>query len=114
MEGSNNDQHDGPQPSIASTTTTSTAGPTSAPKKGGKKKMDNYTIIRHLGEGAFGEVRLALEKSTNREVAIKSVNIMKTCELNKERHIIRERDLLNELKHPNIIELFTTFKVSFS
>lgn len=57
----------------------------------------------HLGEGAFGDVKLALEKTTNREVAIKSVNIMKTCELNKERHIIRERDLLNELKHTNII-----------
>jgi len=68
--------------------------------------------MQHLGEGAFGDVKLALEKSTNRQVAIKAVNIMKTCELNKERHIIRERDLLHELKHPNIIELFTTFKVS--
>jgi len=35
---------------------------------------------------------------------------MRICELNKERHILREKELLHELKHPNIIQLFTTFK----
>jgi serine/threonine protein kinase len=44
-------------------------------------------------------------------VAIKAVSIRKILELNKERHILREKELLMELKHPNIIELFTTFKV---
>lgn len=58
---------------------------------------------QHIGEGAFGEVKLAVEKANGRTVAIKTVNIMKICELNKERHILREKELLNELKHPNII-----------
>ena len=35
---------------------------------------------------------------------------MKICELAKERHILREKEILNSLKHFNIIELFTTFK----
>jgi 3-phosphoinositide dependent protein kinase-1 len=35
---------------------------------------------------------------------------MKIIELNKERHIIREKELLSELKHTNIIELYSTFK----
>ena len=35
---------------------------------------------------------------------------MKICEMAKERHILREKEILNSLKHFNIIELFTTFK----
>ena len=63
-----------------------------------------------IGEGAFGMVRLALDKKSSRVVAIKSVSMMKIIELNKERHILREKNLLADLKHPNIIELFSTFK----
>lgn len=43
-------------------------------------------------------------------MAIKAVSIKKICEINKERHIIREKELLNSLKHTNIIQLFATFK----
>lgn len=75
-------------------------------------KLKNYTIHQLLGEGAFGEVSLAVENESKRNVAIKAVSIRKILELNKERHILREKDLLMELKHPNIIELYTTFKVS--
>jgi len=48
-----------------------------------------------IGEGAFGQVHLAIDKSTNKPVAIKAVNIMKICELNKERHVLREKEILN-------------------
>lgn len=65
--------------------------------------MENYDIKQHIGEGAFGSVNLAVEKKSGTKVAIKAVNILRICELNKERHILREKDLLNELKHPNII-----------
>lgn len=37
---------------------------------------------------------------------------MKIVQINKERHILREKELLNKLKHQNIIELYETFKVS--
>lgn len=73
-------------------------------------KLSNYTVHHHIGEGAFGEVSLAVEKESKRTVAIKAVSIKKILELNKERHIMREKELLTDLKHPNIIELYTTFK----
>ena len=76
--------------------------------------MENYQVLQHLGEGAFGSVNLALDKATQKKVAIKMVNILKICNLNKERHILREKDLLNELRHPNIIQLYATFKVSLT
>jgi hypothetical protein len=32
--------------------------------------------------------------------------------MNKERHVLRERDLLLSLKHFNIVRMYNTFKVS--
>lgn len=88
------------------------AADNSPSQKSSPSKLDNYTVHHHIGEGAFGEVSLAVEKESKRNVAIKSVSIRKILELNKERHILREKELLMDLKHPNIIQLYTTFKVS--
>jgi serine/threonine protein kinase len=67
-----------------------------------------------LGEGAYGTVNLAIDKKSGEVLAVKAVNIMKICQLNKERHIFREKELLESVKdrHPGIINLITTFKVS--
>ena len=72
--------------------------------------LDDYIMKQEIGEGAFGMVKLAIDKKSSGVVAIKSVSMMKIVELNKERHILREKNLLAELKHPNIIELYSTFK----
>ena len=82
-------------------------------KKKSTAKLENYTVLQNIGEGAYGSVNLAYDKTSGKKVAIKSVNIMKICELSKDRHILREKDLLNTLNHFNIIKLFSTFKVSF-
>lgn len=81
-------------------------------KKKSTAKLENYQLMQNIGEGAFGQVNLAIDKSTNKYVAIKAVNIMKTCQMNKERHVLRERDLLLSLNHPNIIRMHSCFKVS--
>lgn len=86
---------------------------TEEPSKKTTARLDNYTILHNLGEGAYGSVNLAIDKTTQKQVAIKAVNIMKICELNKERHILREKELLDSLrKHHCIIQLMGTFKVS--
>jgi serine/threonine protein kinase len=41
--------------------------------------IENYEIMKNIGEGAFGSVNLALDKARNKKVAIKAVNIIKTC-----------------------------------
>ena len=43
-----------------------------------KRKIENFTMLASLGEGAFGTVTAAYDKIKKRKVAIKSVNIMKT------------------------------------
>ena len=44
--------------------------------KKGSNKLENYKTIKSLGEGAYGTVDLALDKTTNTHVAIKAVNKM--------------------------------------
>mmetsp|Transcript_41780 Transcript_41780/g.63802 ORF Transcript_41780/g.63802 Transcript_41780/m.63802 type:complete len:141 (+) Transcript_41780:194-616(+) len=81
-------------------------------KKSSTARLDNYTMLHSLGEGAYGQVNLAIEKKSGHHVAVKMVNIRKICQLNKDRHIMREKDLLDSLrfKHANIINLLSTFK----
>lgn len=67
-------------------------------------------MMAQLGEGAFGTVTLALDKKNNRKVAVKTVDQDKTLKFNKVKHVMRERNLMNELNHPNIVNLLCTFK----
>ena len=68
--------------------------------------------MHELGQGAFGKVNLAIEKNTGNKYAIKQVNMMRICELNKDQHVLREKNLLDSLRfrHNNIINLMSTFK----
>lgn len=74
--------------------------------------IDDYEIGKLLGRGAYGVVNLATEKDTGITVAIKTVRMSQVLELGKERHILREKNLLNTLQHPTIIKLLKTFKDS--
>ena len=65
-----------------------------------------------MGEGAYGQVRLAKIKATGDVVAVKQVNREQIEKLGKQRHIFREKDLLNEMDHPFIIKLLATTLVS--
>jgi len=82
-------------------------------KKKKKASLEDYEIPNiNLGEGAYGHVFLATNKKSGIKVAIKQVEIMKICELEKEENVLREKDIVNELKHNNIVRLLETFKVS--
>jgi serine/threonine protein kinase len=59
-------------------------------------------------------VRLGKIKATGDVVAIKSVNKDQIEKLGKQRHIFREKDLLNEMNHPFIIKLIATTLVRLS
>ena len=61
-----------------------------------------------MGQGAYGKVILSRHKQTNELVAIKSVSKEQISKLGKTRHIFREKELLNELKHHFVINLIGT------
>lgn len=39
--------------------------------------MDNYVIIKMIGEGAFGKIFLARKKEDNQQCVIKEINLSK-------------------------------------
>ncbi len=68
--------------------------------------------MKQIGEGAFGNVYLAKDKSTQKMFAIKTLDKDHIIKHNKLNSVHRERDILNMFRdHLNIIKLETTFKV---
>ncbi|KAM5179684.1 serine/threonine-protein kinase Nek5-like isoform 2-T3 [Mantella aurantiaca] len=71
--------------------------------------MDNYEVIRMIGEGAFGKAFLAKGKKDNIQSVIKEINLSKMPPKEKEASQ-KEVTLLSKMKHPNIVTFFTSFK----
>jgi serine/threonine protein kinase len=71
-------------------------------------------MTKKLGNGAFGEVFEAVDNESGNTVAIKSVNKGYILKINKKRHVMREKNILNSLDHPFIIKLLSTCQVQLS
>ncbi|CAK85270.1 unnamed protein product (macronuclear) [Paramecium tetraurelia] len=65
---------------------------------------DDYEIIKQIGSGSYGQVVEALQKSTNKKVAIKRLTGIFDDEIDCKR-ILREITILRELKHQNLIQI---------
>jgi len=70
--------------------------------------MENYKVIKALGQGTWGVVHQAEQKGTGRIVAVKKIKSQKYDE-GVNFTAIREIKLLREFKHENIIELVDVF-----
>ena len=64
-----------------------------------------------MGEGSFGEVRLATHKQTGESRAVKII-FKEFCEEQEQRKIMKEVDILRKLDHPNVIKIFEFFQDS--
>ena len=65
--------------------------------------MDNYEILNQIGDGSYGSVTRARNKTTNEIVAIKK---MKQCFQSMDEAMnLREVKALRKLNHPNIVKL---------
>jgi serine/threonine protein kinase len=62
-----------------------------------------------LGEGAFGQVRLCTEKTTNTQYACKILKKDQLVKAKQTKYVKSERDILLQLQHPNISRLYFTF-----
>ena len=67
----------------------------------------DFIIKEKLGEGAFGSVRLGINKQTGEKVAIKILEKNKIKKYEDKLRIQREVDLLKKLRHPNIVRLYS-------
>lgn len=70
-----------------------------------EQRIGAYQIIRTLGEGSFGKVKLAVHRTTGQEVALKIIARRKLISRDMAGRVEREIEYLQLLRHPHIIKL---------
>jgi protein-serine/threonine kinase len=75
-----------------------------------RDQPENYTTVKIIGKGAFGEVKLVTKKHDGKVYAMKS--LVKTEMFKKDQlaHVRAERDALAESDSPWVVKLFNTFQ----
>ncbi|KAJ1870313.1 Protein kinase [Coemansia sp. RSA 990] len=71
-----------------------------------KQKIGNYTVLRTLGVGSFGKVKLAVHSQTGHKVALKIIGRSKLAHSDMVGRVNREIQYLKMLRHPHIIKLY--------
>ena len=71
-----------------------------------EEKVGNYKLIKTIGEGTFGKVKLAIHIPTDEKVAIKILEKSKITNKEELERVEKEIKYLKMLNHPNIIELY--------
>lgn len=71
---------------------------------------DNYTTLKIIGKGAFGEVKLVQKKLDGKIYAMKSLIKNEMFKRDQLAHVRAERDILAESDSPWVVKLFTTFQ----
>ena len=71
--------------------------------------IDDYTLIKCIGKGAFGEVYLTSKRGSNKLFATKKVSKQKADSPHIRKYFINEITILKEINHKNIIH-FETIK----
>lgn len=70
-----------------------------------EQRIGAYQIIRTLGEGSFGKVKLAIHRITQQKVALKIIARKKLISRDMAGRVEREIEYLQLLRHPHIIKL---------
>ena len=75
-----------------------------------KTSIEDFTIIQELGKGAYAKVLLGKHNLNNKFYAIKKINKNMLNNFEKQHEVHIEKQVLAELRHPNIVKLNKTFQ----
>ncbi|KAL8705868.1 MAG: hypothetical protein Q9201_001016 [Fulgogasparrea decipioides] len=75
-----------------------------------KESPLNFTTVKIIGKGAFGEVKLVQRKSDAKIYALKSLVKTEMFKRDQLAHVRAERDILAESDSPWVVKLHTTFQ----
>ena len=70
------------------------------------QRLGQYTVVKTLGEGSFGKVKLANHRVSGQPVALKIINRKRLVTRDMAGRIEREIQYLQLLRHPHIIKLY--------
>eukprot|EP00906_Rhabdomonas_costata_P005595 RCo008359 len=72
-------------------------------------RLDDFTLVRVLGKGKFGEVFLATVKANGRQVALKVIRKALVAEQGMLAQLKAEIEIHASLRHPHILRLYAYF-----
>ncbi|KAJ7281681.1 kinase-like domain-containing protein, partial [Mycena rebaudengoi] len=75
-----------------------------------KVSLSDFNLLRRVGEGALGEVRVVQHKQTRELYILKYINKGKCVKMREVPNVIQERQLLEETDHPFIVKLRYAFQ----
>jgi len=75
-----------------------------------KEKPDNFSTLKIIGKGAFGEVKLVQRRNDGKIYALKSLVKQEMFKKDQLAHVRSERDILAESDSPWVVKLHTTFQ----
>ena len=75
-----------------------------------KEKPENYSTVKVIGKGGYGEVRLVQRIADGKVYAMKSLIKRTMIEREQLAHIRAERDIMVESDSPWVVKLYTTFQ----
>ncbi|KAG5338423.1 hypothetical protein C0989_007307 [Termitomyces sp. Mn162] len=76
----------------------------------GDVNLFHFVLLRCVGKGAFGKVRVVQHKQTHELYALKYINKNKCVKMKAVPNVIQERRLLEEVDHPYIVNLRYAFQ----
>ncbi|KAI9136290.1 kinase-like domain-containing protein [Paraphysoderma sedebokerense] len=73
-------------------------------------ELNHFELLRSVGKGAFGKVRVVQHKKDSKIYALKYINKAKCIKMKAVENIIQERRLLEEINYPLICNLRFAFQ----
>ncbi|CAD8114639.1 unnamed protein product [Paramecium sonneborni] len=75
-----------------------------------KLSIDDFLMLNQLGKGAFGKVFKVKKKDNGKIYALKAMNKKQIFDSNLEQNAVIEKEVLNNSKHPFIVNLKYSFQ----
>ncbi|CAE6512496.1 unnamed protein product [Rhizoctonia solani] len=76
------------------------------PSVDGRKRIGEYKVLKNIGEGSFGQVKLALHTLTGQKVALKYFSKARIKNMKLGARVTREIQYLRLLEHPHIVKIY--------
>ncbi|GBE86516.1 Serine/threonine-protein kinase gad8 [Sparassis crispa] len=76
----------------------------------GEVNLFHFVLLRCVGKGAFGKVRVVQHKQSRELYALKYINKSKCVKMKAVANVIQERRLLEEIDHPFVVNLRYAFQ----
>ncbi|CAF1295210.1 unnamed protein product [Adineta steineri] len=72
--------------------------------------LNKFELIMTLGQGSFGRVLLVVSELDKQNYALKVLDKSQIVKYNQIKHVQNEIRILNAIKHPNVIIMYSLFK----